>query len=159
MAVKRGLQLPEAMVKVLTAIDGASITETARALNISTDQASELAYVLQRYELVRIEDHPTGERGRPRKVASLTDRGRLILKLLQGKLDGLVVRERELRLLLQQLLERCKYCRSTEYLSPACPVIASYAHLLGMDWECGLPILSCQRWPKRAESWVELVRR
>jgi DNA-binding PadR family transcriptional regulator len=159
MAIKRGLQLPEAMLKVLAAADGASITQTAKALKISTDRASELMYALQKYGLVRVENQRAGGRGRPRKVATLSDSGRLILKLLQGELGGLAIGERELRLLLQQAREWCKRCRSTQPLGPACLAVASYAHLLGMDWECGVPIFSCQRWPKRAKSWVELVRK
>jgi molybdenum-dependent DNA-binding transcriptional regulator ModE len=146
------------MLKILTAVDRASITQTAKALKISADRASELMCALQKYGLVRVENQRTGGRGRPRKVATLSDSGRLILKILQGKLDGcLAIRERELRLLLQQSREWCKRCSSTELLGPACLAVASYAHLLGMDWECGVPIFSCQRWPKQAKSWVELV--
>lgn len=157
MAVKRGLQPPETMLKVLTVVNGASTTETARALKISTDRASELVRALQKHGLVRVESHQVGERGRPRKVATLSDSGRRMLELLQGKLGGLELRERDLRLLLQQALEWCKRCRSTEPLGPACLAVASYAHLLGMDWERGVPVCSCQRWPKQAKSWVELV--
>jgi hypothetical protein len=80
-----------------------------------------------------------------------------MLELLRGQPSGVELRERDLRLLLQQALERCKRCRSAEPLGPTCLAVASYAHLLGMDWERGVPVCSCQRWPKRAKSWAELV--
>jgi len=158
MAVKRGLQPPEAMLKVLTAVNRASTTETAKALKISTDRASELVRALQKHGLVVVESHPIG-RGRPRRVATLTGRGKRMLGLLQGKPGGVELREHDLRLLLQLALERCKRCRSTEPLGPACLAVASHAHLLGMDWERGVPVCSCQRWPKRAKSWTELVEK
>ena len=157
MAVKRGVQPPGAMLKVLTTVNRASTIETARALKISTDRASDLLEALEEYELVRVESHPLGGRGRPRKVSILTDRGRRMLRLLQKKPSGVELRERDLHLLLQHALERCKRCRSTEPLGNACLVVASYAHLLGLDWERGVPVCSCQRWPKRARSWTELV--
>lgn len=157
MAVKRGLQPPMAMLKVLTAVNRASITETAKALKISTDRASELVHALQKHGLVGVESHPIGGRGRPRKVATLTNRGKRMLKLLRGQPSGVELRERDLRLLLQQALERCKRCRSTKPLGAACLAVASYAHLLGMDWVRGVPVCSCQRWPKRAKSWDKLV--
>lgn len=157
MAVKRGLQPPETMLKVLTVVNGASITETAEALETSTDRASELVHALQNYELVDVEKHPVGGRGRPRSVVTLTDRGRQIVELLQGESSGAEVRERDLRFLVHAALERCKHCSSTEPLGPVCLAVASYAHLLGMDWERGIPVCSCQRWPKQAKSWSELV--
>jgi len=144
MAVKRGMQPPEAMLKALTAVNRVSTTEAAQALRVSTDRASKLVRALRKHGLVRVEDHHTGGRGRPRKVATLTDRGRRVLGLLRGQPSGVELRESDLRLLLKQALERCKYCRSTEPLGPACFVITSYAHL-------------CQRWPKRAKPWTELV--
>jgi DNA-binding MarR family transcriptional regulator len=157
MAVKRGLEPPAAMLKVLAAVNRASTTETAKSLGISTDRASELVRALQNHGLVRTESHPLGGRGRPRRVATLTDRGKRVLKLLQGQPGGMELRERDFRLLLQRALEGCKRCRSTEPLGPACIVVASYAHLLGMDWERGVPVCCCQRWPKRAKPWTELV--
>lgn len=157
MAVKRGMQPPTAMLKVLTAVSRASTTQTARALKISIDRASELLRALEEYGLVSVESHPTGRRGRPRKVSTLTDRGRRMLGLLQKRPDGVELRERDLRLLVKRALERCKSCHSTKPLGPACLAAASYAHLLGMDWERGVPVCSCQRWPKRAKSWIELV--
>lgn len=157
MAVKRGMQPPTAMLKVLTTVNRASTTQTARALKISTDRASELLMALEKYGLVSVESHPTGHRGRPRKVSTLTNRGRRMLGLLQKRAGGVELRERDLRLLVKQALERCKSCHSTEPLGPACLAVASYAHLLGMDWERGAPVCSCQRWPKRAKSWIELV--
>lgn len=157
MAVKRGLQLPTAMLNVLAAVSRASTTEAAKALRISTDRASELVHALQKNGLVRIESHPTGGRGRPRMVATLTDRGKRVFELLRGQPSGVELRERDFRLLLQQALEKCKRCRSTEPLGPPCLAVASYAHLLGMDWERGVPVCSCQRWPKQAKSWIELT--
>jgi len=157
MAVKRGVELPRAMLEVLTAVDRASTTEAARALKVSTDRASRLVESLEEHGLVRVESISTGHRGRPCKVSTLTDRGRRVLGLLQKQPSGVELKERDLRLLLQQALERCKYCRSTKPLGPACLVVASYAHLFGVDWERGVPVCSCQRWPKRAKSWAELV--
>lgn len=157
MAVKRGVQAPMVVLKALTAVNRASTTEAAKALRISTDRASELVHALQKYGLVRTESHHTGGRGRPRMVATLTDRGKRVLRLLRGQPSGVELREHELRFLVQQALERCKHCRSTEPLGPRCLVVASYAHLLGMDWEHGVPVCSCQRWPKQAKSWSELA--
>ena len=158
MAVKRGMQPPAAMLKVLTAVDRASTTEVARALGASTDRASALMRSLQEYGLVRVESRTTGRRGRPRKVAILTDSGRRMLGLLRGQSSGVGLRERDLRFMIEHSLERCKRCCSTEPLGPACIIVASYAHLLGLDWEQGVPICACLRWPKAAKSWVELVR-
>lgn len=157
MAVKRGLQPPMSLLKVLTAVARASTTETARALKISTDRASELVHALQEHELVTVESYPLSGRGRPRSVATLTDRGKRMLGLLRGQPCGVELRERDLRLLLGRALERCKSCRSTEPLGATCLPVASYAHLLGMDWERGMPVCSCQRWPRQAKSWNELA--
>lgn len=157
MAVTRGLQPQMAMLNVLAAVNRASTTEAAKALKISTDRASELVRTLQKSGLVKIETHPTGGRGRPRMVTTLTDRGKRVFELLRGQPRGVELRERDLRLLLQQALERCKHCRAAGPLGPTCLVVASYAHLLGMDWERGVPVCSCQRWPKQAKSWKELM--
>jgi len=143
MGVKRGVPLPKAIERALSLVDQASVTGLAQALKVSTDRASELMAQLRAYGLITVKDVYTGRRGHPLKRASLTLTGRHVLELLAQ--------------LLNRALERCRSCRSTEPLDETCALVASYAHLLGLDWERGVPVCSCRRLPKLKKSWRELV--
>ncbi|GEM_PF-2422544 len=157
MGVKRGVPLPKAIERALSLVDQASVTGLAQAFKVSTDRASELMTQLQAYGLVTIRDVRTGRRGRPLKLASLTLAGRHMLDLLGGQGVGVELKPGGLPRLLSRALERCKSCRSTEPLDETCALVASYAHLLGLDWERGVPVCSCRRLPKLKKSWRELV--
>lgn len=157
MAVKRGLPLPKAMGQALALADQASVTGFAKALKVSADCGSELLTQLQAQGLVSVKTVHTGRRGRPLKRALLTPAGRRVLGLLRGEAVGVELRDRELRGLVGRALERCKGCRATEPLDETCVVVSSCAHLLGMDWDEGVPVCSCRRLPRVRKSWRELV--
>jgi len=157
MAVKRGLPLPKAMEQALALADRASVTGLAKALKVSADYGSELLAQLQARGLVSVKTVHTGRRGRPLKRALLTPTGRRVLGLLRGETAGVELRERDLRELGGRARERCKRCRATEPLDETCVVVSSCAHLLGMDWEQGVPVCSCRRLPRVRKSWRELV--
>jgi len=157
MGIKRGVSLPKAMERVLVVADRASVTGLAQTLKVSTDRASELMAQLQAYGLITVRDVRTGRRGRPLKRASLTFTGRHVLELLGGRGVGVELKPGDLPRLLSRALERCRSCRSTEPLDETCALVASYAHLLGLDWESGVPVCCCRRLPKLKKSWRELV--
>ena len=157
MGVKRGVPLPKAIERALSLVDQASVTGLAQALKVSTDRASELMAQLRAYGLITVKDVYTGRRGHPLKRASLTLTGRHVLELLGGRGAGVELRPGDLPQLLNRALERCRSCRSTEPLDETCALVASYAHLLGLDWERGVPVCSCRRLPKLKKSWRELV--
>ena len=112
---------------------------------------------LRAYGLVTVKSVRTGHRGRPLKRASLTPTGRRMLGLLVEKAVGVEFEPSDLPRLLKRALEPCRGCRSTEPLDETCVLVASYAHLLGLDWERGVPVCSCRRLPKLRKSWRELV--
>lgn len=157
MGVKRGVPLPKAIERALSLADQASVTGLARALKVSTDRASELMAQLQAYGLITVRDVHTGRRGHPLRRASLTLTGRHVLELLGGRGASVELKPEDLPRLLSRALERCKSCRSTEPLDETCALVASYTHLLGLDWERGVPVCCCRRLPKMKKSWRELV--
>ncbi len=158
MAVKRGLPLPKAMEQALALADRASVTGLAKALKVSADYSSELLAQLQGRGLISVKTIRSGRRGRPLKRALLTPAGRRVLGLLRGEAAGVELKDRDLRGLVGRALERCKRCYATEPLDKTCAAVSTYAHLLGMDWEQGVPVCSCRRLPRVRKSWHELVR-
>lgn len=157
MAVTRGLSLLKAMEQALALADRSSVTGLAKVLKVSADLSSDLLAQLRARGFVSIKTIHTGRRGRPLKRALLTPAGRRVLELLRGKPVGVELRERDLRGLVRHALEHCKRCRATVPLDETCVVVSSYVHLLGMDWEQGVPICSCRRLPRVKKSWHELI--
>ncbi len=158
MAVKRGLPLTDALRQALSLADGSSVTGLAKALRVSADRSSNLLDQLQSSGLVSVKTVHSGRKGRPLKRALLTSAGRRMLGLLRGEAPEVDLDEKNLRGLVARSLERCRQCRATGPLDEVCVVVSSYAHLLGLDWEQGVPVCSCRRLPRAERSWHELVK-
>jgi len=155
-AIKRGLALPDAMERLLSLVHGSSVTALARDLKTNVREVSKLIERLRARGLVCSKTVHAG-RGRPTGRISLTPRGARILELLRGGEMGHELSEDDLRAILKLALEHCKSCRATEFQNRGCALVSAYAHMLGLDWERGVPICSCSRWPSVRRSWAELV--
>jgi len=100
----------------------------------------------------------SGRKGRQPKRPPKAPAGRKTLWPLRGELPEFDLHEKDLRGLVARSLDRCRACRATEPLDEVCVAVSSYAHLLGLDWEQGVPVCSCRRLPRTEKSWYELVK-
>ena len=100
----------------------------------------------------------SGRKGRQPKRPPKASAGRKTLWPLPGGSAEDNLSEKDLRGLVARSLERCRRCRATEPLDEACIFVSSCAHLLGLDWEQGVPVCSCRRLPRAEKSWHDLVK-